>query len=328
MRWTSVVVSAALCVAPFKVNAFVTPTKTSSSSSTTALRDVEDATAESSSSSSSSSSLPDFGKTTIEVDKIKLEPKKQQWRRKDLFGSSLVEQTKLELLDDEDFQSTQQKMKTIGPEGMSKEERTQRRRALDNLGVPSFTRFLKEQGQKQKNNSNEEKDMESFKMKRKLPTILQVNIGLYCNQACGHCHVESSPLRTEEMMTADTAARCLELLKNTPTITTLDITGGAPELNENFRFLVKMAREIRPDLEIIDRCNLTVLQEPGQEDLVDFLKDQKVHIIASLPCYSEENVDTQRGYVCFAFEDVNAIVEGHCGTSQSVVKYYSLISTF
>jgi len=292
MRWTSVVVSAALCVAPFEVDAFVIPTQTSSSTSTsTVLHDVEDATAESSS-SSSSSSLPDFGKTTIEVDKIKLEPKKQQWRRKDLFGSSLVEQTKLELLDDEDFQSTQQKMKTIGLEGMSKEERTQRRRALDNLGVPSFARFLKEEGQKQKNSNNEEK---SFKMERKLPTILQVNIGLYCNQACGHCHVESSPLRTEEMMTADTAARCLELLKNTPTITTLDITGGAPELNENFRFLVKMAREIRPDLEIIDRCNLTVLQEPGQEDLVDFLKDQKVHIIASLPCYSEENVDTQRG---------------------------------
>ena len=332
MRWTSVVASAALYVAPFEVNAFVTPTKTSSSTlsspSTTALRDVEDATAESSSLSSSSSSLPDFGKTTIEVDKIKLEPKKQQWRRKDLFGSSLVEQTKLELLDDEDFQSTQQKMKTIGLEGMSKEERTQRRRALDNLGVPSFTRFLREQGQKQKNSNNEEKGMESFKMKRKLPTILQINIGLYCNQACGHCHVESSPLRTEEMMTADTAAQCLELLKNTPTIATLDITGGAPELNENFRFLVKMAREIRPDLEIIDRCNLTVLQEPGQEDLVDFLKDQKVHIIASLPCYSEENVDTQRGYVCVVFENVNVMTERYSVIIQSVFRFYLLITIF
>jgi radical SAM/Cys-rich protein len=97
------------------------------------------------------------------------------------------------------------------------------------------------------------------------------------------------------MMTAETAAQCLELLKATPSITTLDITGGAPELNAHFRFLVKMARSFRPDLDIIDRCNLTVLQEPGQQDLVPFLKEQKVHIIASLPCYSQENVDSQRG---------------------------------
>lgn len=134
-----------------------------------------------------------------------------------------------------------------------------------------------------------------YHLNRAPTKILQINIGLYCNQACGHCHVESSPLRKDENMMAETAARCLELLKNSPSITTLDITGGAPELNSNFRYLVRMARELRPDLEIIDRCNLTVLQEPGQEDLVTFLKEQKVHIIASLPCYSEENVDTQRG---------------------------------
>lgn len=97
-------------------------------------------------------------------------------------------------------------------------------------------------------------------------------------------------------MTAETAAQCLELLKNTPSIDTLDITGGAPELNEHFRYLVSTARAIRgKDLIIIDRCNLTVLQEPGQEDLVDFLKEHDVHVIASLPCYSAENVDTQRG---------------------------------
>ena len=71
--------------------------------------------------------------------------------------------------------------------------------------------------------------------------------------------------------------------------------GGAPELNRNFRFLVRMARELRPDIDIIDRCNLTVLQEPGQEDLVDFLKENRVHVIASLPCYSADNVDAQRG---------------------------------
>mmetsp|Transcript_14011 Transcript_14011/g.29580 ORF Transcript_14011/g.29580 Transcript_14011/m.29580 type:complete len:193 (-) Transcript_14011:181-759(-) len=98
------------------------------------------------------------------------------------------------------------------------------------------------------------------------------------------------------MMTAQTAARCLELLKNTPSITTLDITGGAPELNQHFRYLVSTARALRgKDLIIIDRCNLTVLQEPGQEDLVQFLKEYDVHVVASLPCYSAENVDTQRG---------------------------------
>ncbi|CAJ1961439.1 unnamed protein product [Cylindrotheca closterium] len=227
-------------------------------------------------------SLPDY-----EVDKIKLEPKKKKWRREDLFGSSIVDQTLQELEEDDDFQATKEKLKTIGQEGMSKEERTQRRRALDNLGIEPFAKFLrKEMGTV---------DGKPFVLKRQTPTILQINIGLYCNQACGHCHVESSPLRTEEMMTADTAAQCLALLKNTQSITTLDITGGAPELNENFRYLVKMARSIRPDLEIIDRCNLTVLQEPGQEDLVEFLKENKVHIIASLPCYSEENVDQQRG---------------------------------
>jgi len=232
-------------------------------------------------------SLPDYGKTSVEVDKIKLEPKKKKWRREDLFGSSIVDQTLQELEEDDDFQATKEKLQTIGQEGMSKEERTQRRRALDKLGVEPFAKFLRKE--------MDTVDDKLFALKRKAPTILQINIGLYCNQACGHCHVESSPLRTEEMMTADTAAQCLNLLKNTPSITTLDITGGAPELNENFRYLVKMARSIRPDLEIIDRCNLTVLQEPGQEDLVEFLKENKVHIIASLPCYSAENVDQQRG---------------------------------
>ena len=239
--------------------------------------------------------LPDYGKTSVEVDKIKLsDPKKKndqstKWRRQDLFGSSIVDETLEALENDEDFQDTRTRLKAIGLEGMTKEERTQRRRALKGLGVPAFSKFL---GQKLNDEENQNK---AYHLNRKEPKIFQINIGLYCNQACGHCHVESSPLRTEEMMRAETAARCLEILKNTPSITTLDITGGAPELNENFRFLVKMARSIRPDLDIIDRCNLTVLQEPGQEDLIDFLKENKVHVIASLPCYSEENVDKQRG---------------------------------
>jgi len=290
--------------------------------------------------SSSSTTLPDFGKTTIEVDKIKLQKKRRKkkkdsdydtkvgmdkneedenkWRRTDLFGSSLVDQTIDELKKNMEFQSTQKRIEKVGLAGISREERIQRRRALDQLNVQPFARFLSEKMNEQKSIKEpsleaastcaETKDSEQaivapkpkrakpYVLKRKAPTILQINIGLYCNQACGHCHVESSPLRTKEMMTAETAAQCLELLKNTPSIDTLDITGGAPELNQHFRYLVSMARAIRgKDLIIIDRCNLTVLQEPGQEDLVDFLKEHDVHVIASLPCYSAENVDTQRG---------------------------------
>jgi len=96
-------------------------------------------------------------------------------------------------------------------------------------------------------------------------------------------------------MTIETADKCLEILRHSPTVTTLDITGGAPELNQAFRHIVTKARKTRPDLDIIDRCNLTVVHEPGQEDLIDFLVANRVHIIASLPCYSSKNVNTQRG---------------------------------
>jgi radical SAM/Cys-rich protein len=219
--------------------------------------------------------LPDYGKTSVNVDEHVLEERHRQWQRKDLFGSTLIDQTLEEM-----ESNPQQPQRT--KEEMTKEERLNRRRALDNMGIPSFRQFVIE------------KTKQSATFQRKVPEIFQLNIGLYCNQACGHCHVESSPLRTE-MMSAETAARCLDLLKSSPSITTLDITGGAPELNANFRYLVEMARQLRPDIDIIDRCNLTVLQEPGQEDLVDFLKKNRVHIIASLPCYTAPNVDKQRG---------------------------------
>lgn len=232
--------------------------------------------------------LPDYGKTPVEVDTIHLEEKKQRrqttsgqpWQRSDLFGQSLINQTLLELESDALFQETAQRYATLGAEQISKEERAHRRRALNHLGLPSFATTL------QKHN---------LQLQRSSPKILQINIGLYCNQACGHCHVESSPLRKAETMSAETVARCLQLLQHSPSITTLDITGGAPELNEHFRLLVQLARHMRPDLEIIDRCNLTVLLEPGQEDLMDFLKEHRVRIVASLPCYSSENVNQQRG---------------------------------
>jgi radical SAM/Cys-rich protein len=108
--------------------------------------------------------------------------------------------------------------------------------------------------------------------KRSVAAIVQLNVGLYCNQACSHCHVESSPKRTE-MMDRRTADRCLALLAASPHIKTLDITGGAPELNNEFRHLVVEATKL--GVEIIDRCNLTVLLEPGQEDLADFLAENK-----------------------------------------------------
>jgi radical SAM/Cys-rich protein len=247
--------------------------------------------------------LPDYGKTTVDIDQIKLE-KRKRWRRKDLDGTSLLDQTLTELENDQDFQDTFRRMETVGLHAMSKEERTRRRRALDSLGVPEFNKFLK---------------LKQASLKRQLPEVLQINIGLYCNQACSHCHVESSPLR-KEMMTAETAAKVLELLRDTPSIHTLDITGGAPELNEQFRFLVRMARALRPDIDIIDRCNLTVLQEPSQEDLVEFLKDNNVHIIASLPCYSEDNVDTQRGSGVFerSIAALLALNEAGYGTSSAL----------
>lgn len=120
---------------------------------------------------------------------------------------------------------------------------------------------------------------------------LQANLGYRCNQSCTHCHVAASPQRTEEMSgeTVDLLLRYLTLRQ----VATLDLTGGAPELNPHFHRLVTRAR--RQGVHVIDRCNLTILNEPGQTNLAAFLADQRVEITASLPCYLEENVDQQRG---------------------------------
>jgi radical SAM/Cys-rich protein len=121
---------------------------------------------------------------------------------------------------------------------------------------------------------------------------LQINVGKLCNQACHHCHVDAGPKRVEVMSRA-VAERTIELLGQSPTVEVVDITGGAPELNPNFRWLVE--RAARQDRHVIDRCNLTVLFQPGMEDLPDFLAGHRVEIVASLPCYTAENVDKQRG---------------------------------
>ena len=121
--------------------------------------------------------------------------------------------------------------------------------------------------------------------------VLQVNLGYLCNLSCVHCHVNAGPTRTE-LMDLENIAEVLALLQRSG-IKTLDLTGGAPELNPHFRHLVSQARKL--GVHVIDRCNLTVLFEPGQEGLAQFLAEQEVEIIASLPCYLEQNVDEQRG---------------------------------
>jgi radical SAM/Cys-rich protein len=123
-------------------------------------------------------------------------------------------------------------------------------------------------------------------------TALQVNIGKKCNQACHHCHVEAGPNRTE-MMARDTMAHILHLLASAPEVQLVDITGGAPELHADFRYFVEGIRAL--GREVIDRCNLTVLWEPGQEDTARFLAENRVQVVASLPCYSLANVEKQRG---------------------------------
>ena len=128
-------------------------------------------------------------------------------------------------------------------------------------------------------------------IKRAQLETLQVNLGYLCNQQCLHCHVDASP-RRKEIMTARTVSDVLEFLKHKD-IKTLDLTGGAPEMNPEFFSLVRRARDM--GVHVIDRCNLTVLLEPGHEDTASFLAEHAVEIVASMPCYLEENADAQRG---------------------------------
>jgi radical SAM/Cys-rich protein len=146
------------------------------------------------------------------------------------------------------------------------------------MSLPNFTAVLAENGLPE--------------LRRAALNTLQVNVGKRCDLACHHCHVEAGPKRSEAM-DARTAARVIEVLAAHPELTTLDLTGGAPELNESFRDLVRAARAL--GREVIDRCNLTVLFEPGQEDTAEFLAEHGVKVVASLPCYTRANVDAQRG---------------------------------
>ena len=161
-------------------------------------------------------------------------------------------------------------------------------------------------------------------------TTLQVNVGKRCNQACKHCHVDAGPLRTEEM-TRETAALCIDALRRYPSITTLDITGGAPELNPHFRFLVTEARAL--GRHVIDRCNLTILFEQGQETLAAFLAENGVEVTASLPYYIGERTDSQRGAGVFeksiaGLRQLNALGYGQIGGSLALHLVYNPTGAF
>lgn len=161
-------------------------------------------------------------------------------------------------------------------------------------------------------------------LRRRSLDTLQVNLGYRCNQSCLHCHVNAGPNRTEEMDGA-TADLVLEVMR-ARAIPTLDITGGAPELNRHFRRLVESARAL--GAAVIDRCNLTILEEPGHEDLAGFLAQHGVRIVASLPCYSRANVDRQRGDGVFeksinALRRLNALGYGDEGSTLALDLVYN-----
>jgi len=133
-------------------------------------------------------------------------------------------------------------------------------------------------------------------LRRSAPQVLQLNLGYLCNLSCVHCHVNAGPKRSESM-SAQTIGQALAFAR-AAAVQTLDLTGGAPEMNPNFPSLVRQARE--QGLHVIDRCNLTILEHPDYRFLPEFLAEHRVEIVASLPCYLQDNVDTQRGKGVFA----------------------------
>jgi len=153
---------------------------------------------------------------------------------------------------------------------------------------------------------------------------VQVNLGYRCNQSCLHCHVNAGPTRTE-LMDTKTMRQVLEFVERSAP-STLDLTGGAPEMNPNFREMVASASAL--GVRVIDRCNLTILEEPDQEDLAGFLAHHRVEVVASLPCYLEDNVDAQRGKGVFdasirALRRLNALGYGRDGTGLTLNLVYN-----
>ena len=167
--------------------------------------------------------------------------------------------------------------------------------------------------------------MEKKSSEAKSVSTLQVNLGKVCNQTCHHCHVDAGPQRTESM-SKDTMNQIVEVLDRTPQITTVDITGGAPEMNPNFEYLVEQC-SIR-NRKVIDRCNLTVFYVKGKSHLPEFLAKHRVEIVASLPCYQESNVDQQRGQGVFdrsinALQTLNSLGYGVSDTGLRLLLVYN-----
>jgi len=237
--------------------------------------------------------IPDYN-TPVDTASHKLtRPTKLPKKRPTWDGlTDLAKRTKGSLIPStlQEFSETMKVLKDDERKKLLKEERKKRQRTLDQLNITDFLDYFMEQKHK---HTIKDEDMP---IKKKSIEIIQANIGLYCNQACSHCHVESSP-RRKEMMSKEVARKILDIMASSPSVHTLDITGGAPELCPEFRYLVEGGRALGKD--VIDRCNLTSLLEPGQEDTARFLSDNGVHIVASLPCYSAKNVNTQRGQGVF-----------------------------
>jgi radical SAM/Cys-rich protein len=177
------------------------------------------------------------------------------------------------------------------------------RAVLEGSGCPTFDEVLARHGRAPLETASIE--------------VVQVNVGKLCNQTCAHCHVDAGPDRRESM-TRETAQRVIELLRRHP-IPTLDVTGGAPELNPQFRFLVEEARAL--GRKVIDRCNLTVLLLPSQADLVDFLVEHRVEVVASLPAPRRAGTDAQRGEGIFdkSVEAIRKLNDAGYGKGEGLV---------
>lgn len=166
-------------------------------------------------------------------------------------------------------------------------------------------------------------------IRRNTLEILQVNLGYLCNQSCLHCHVAAGPNR-KELMSRETIEHLLPILE-IPSVHTLDLTGGAPEMNPIFQEIVLEARSL--NVKVIDRCNLTILLEPGFENLAQFLAENEVQIVASLPCYLEQNVDGQRGKGVYqksidAMRLLNSLGYGQDGSNLTMTLVYNPIGPY
>jgi len=196
----------------------------------------------------------------------------------------------------------------------ARKERRKAARSLENDDeIASFQSLLNSAGVQERS------------LTRRTVSLLQVNIGLTCNMSCTHCHVESTPTRQETLGQAE-ATRIIELLALSPSIDTLDITGGAPEMHKQFPYLVQEARQLGK--RVIDRCNLTIIEQPHYDWIPQFLTENRVDVVASMPCYSAHNVDAQRGDKTFdqsirALQKLNACGYGKEGSGLQLDLVYN-----